>query len=49
MLDIFYIGLIVLSCPVSIQFYYLYKHAYRIRVSVDETETMRSSEEIQIF
>lgn len=49
MLDNFYIGLIILICPVSIQFYYLYKHAYRIRVSVDETETMRSSEEIQIF
>jgi hypothetical protein len=49
MLDVFYISLIVLSCPVSIQLYYLYKYAYRIRVSVDDTETMQSSEDIPIF
>ena len=45
----FYIYLIILICPVSIIFYYLYKSAYIIRVSIDKAYTMPPTEEIQIF
>lgn len=45
MLDIFYIGLIILICPVSFHFYYLCKNSVINRVSVDDAETNQSTED----
>lgn len=49
MVDIFYIGLLILICPVSFHFYYLCKNSVINRVSVDDTETMPPAEEMPIF
>ena len=49
MLNIFLIVGILSICPVSIQLYYLYKSAYRIRVSVDDSESTQTTVSMQFF